>query len=139
MVWRRMWRFLCRIVELETLIGILKYKENSINSNSENNFPSIIRVYFLFLHVKIIMDKKLTLSLNASVVEKAKLYAKDHGVSLSRMIENYLSALTVKEVNEDEIVISPLVNRLIGVIDLKIDDLNDYETDYTDYLMEKYK
>ena len=85
------------------------------------------------------MDKKLTLSLNASVVEKAKLYAKDHGVSLSRMIENYLSALTVKEVNEDEIVISPLVNRLIGVIDLKIDDLNDYETDYTDYLMEKYK
>ena len=85
------------------------------------------------------MDKKLTLSLNASVVEKAKLYAKDHGVSLSRMIENYLSALTVKEVNEDEIVVSPLVNRLIGVIDLKIDDLNDYETDYTDYLMEKYK
>lgn len=85
------------------------------------------------------MDKKLTLSLNAMVVEKAKSYARDHGVSLSRMIENYLAALTIREVSGDEVVVSPLVSRLIGVIDLGDDEKVNYESDYTDYLTEKYK
>ena len=35
------------------------------------------------------MDKKLTLSLNQRVIEKAKKYAKLHSTSLSRMIETY--------------------------------------------------
>ena len=45
------------------------------------------------------MDKKLTLSLDATVVENAKSYAKQKGTSLSRMIENYLSALVNNEDN----------------------------------------
>ncbi|SER21222.1 DUF6364 family protein [Neolewinella agarilytica] len=85
------------------------------------------------------MDKKLTLSLNALVVEKAKSYARDHGVSLSRMIENYLATLTITEGEEGELVISPLVSRLVGVIDLDDDTKIDYKSDYADYLTEKYK
>ncbi|MEL6718975.1 MAG: DUF6364 family protein [Bacteroidota bacterium] len=85
------------------------------------------------------MNKKLTLSLNASVVEKAKSYAKDHGISLSRMIENYLSTLITKETNDEETAISPLVGRLVGVINLEPNDLIDLRSNYTDYLLEKYK
>jgi len=86
------------------------------------------------------MDKKLTLSLNASVVESAKIYAKDHGVSLSRMIENYLSSLiSGTDKRERKPPVSPLVSRLIGVIDLTEAHTDDLDTDYTDYLTEKYR
>jgi predicted HicB family RNase H-like nuclease len=40
------------------------------------------------------MDSKLTLKLNDSVIAKAKQYAKEHNISLSRMIENYLTSIT---------------------------------------------
>ena len=84
------------------------------------------------------MDKKLTLSLNAEVVAKAKLYAKEHEISLSRMIENYLAALTEKATEQDSDAYSPLVNRLIGVIATD-DATTDHEEDYTDYLTKKYE
>jgi hypothetical protein len=82
------------------------------------------------------MDKKLTLSLNAAIIEKAKEYAQSNGVSLSKMIENYLSLLTEVEDSADE-VYSPTVTRLVGSVNLP-DDFN-YKSDYTDYLIEKYK
>ncbi len=37
---------------------------------------------------------KLTLSMDATVVCRAKRYAQQHGVSVSEMVENYLAALT---------------------------------------------
>jgi len=40
------------------------------------------------------MDTKLTLKLDSSIIELAKEYAKGHDISLSKMIENYLQALT---------------------------------------------
>lgn len=79
------------------------------------------------------MNSKLTLKLNISVIEKAKKYAKDNNVSLSRMIENYLQAITERE--HKEIKISPLVESLTGVIQL---DKEDYSKDYTDFLSQKY-
>jgi hypothetical protein len=82
------------------------------------------------------MDKKLTLSLNSTVIEKAKEYAQSNGVSLSRMIENYLSLLTKVE-DSDEEAYSPTVTRLVGSVNLP-DDFN-YKSDYTDYLIEKYR
>ncbi|MEM1121872.1 MAG: DUF6364 family protein, partial [Bacteroidota bacterium] len=36
------------------------------------------------------MDKKLTLSLNESVIENAKIFAKKNKISLSKLIESYL-------------------------------------------------
>jgi hypothetical protein len=82
------------------------------------------------------MDKKLTLSLNSTIIEKAKEYAQSNGVSLSRMIENYLSLLTKVE-DSDEEIYSPTVTRLVGSVNLP-DDFN-YKSDYTDYLIEKYR
>jgi hypothetical protein len=40
------------------------------------------------------MDAKVTLSFNASVVEKAKVYAESRGISLSRLTEILLRRLT---------------------------------------------
>ena len=79
------------------------------------------------------MDSKLTLKLNESVINKAKQYAKAHNISLSRMIENYLTAITRSKAEDDKI--SPLVKSLTGVI--KLED-KDYKKDYTDYLNRKY-
>ena len=83
------------------------------------------------------MDRKLTLSLNSSVIDKAKGYAKSHGTSLSKMIENYLSSV-VNEGDEMENSYTPTVNRLIGIIELPY-NYEDLKLDYTDFLTEKYK
>ena len=79
------------------------------------------------------MDSKLTLKLNESVIKQAKNYAKKNNISLSKMIENYLTALT--ESKKDKKKISPLVKSLTGVIKL---ENKDYKKDYTDFLSKKY-
>lgn len=81
------------------------------------------------------MDKKLTLSLNKSIIENAKRYAKTNNISLSKLIESYLASLTKRTNNEPEI--TPLVKSLSGVIELpsKFDD----KDAHSEYLMEKYK
>ncbi|GAB5553251.1 MAG: hypothetical protein Sapg2KO_28420 [Saprospiraceae bacterium] len=81
------------------------------------------------------MDKKLTLSLDESVIEEAKIYAQNHQISLSRLIESYLSSLI--ENKSEDIKITPLVESLSGLVDIPNDF--DYKNDYTDYLLEKYQ
>ncbi len=83
------------------------------------------------------MDTKLTLRLDDSVIERAKIYARNHKISLSKMIEAYLDSLTKQKDVESKITITPLVESLSGVIDLP-DDF-DYKKDYSDYLDEKYR
>lgn len=79
------------------------------------------------------MDSKLTLKLDNSVIERAKMYAKEQNVSLSKLIENYLDALTVGRGKKAEV--SPLVESLTGVVKLKeVDE----KKDYVDYLSKKY-
>ena len=86
------------------------------------------------------MDKKLTLSLNERVIAKAKDYAKDNNISLSRMIENYLSALVEERTNTNgKESFTPLVNRLIGIVDLPEEQEKNYKEDYANYLSNKYK
>ena len=80
------------------------------------------------------MDTKLTLKLNKSIIVKAKKYASEKNTSLSKMIENYLQALTDKK--EDENKISPLVESITGVIKAPSKDL---KKDYSDFLTNKYK
>jgi len=81
------------------------------------------------------MDTKLTLSLDKSVIEQAKTYAKSNKISLSKLIESYLATLTSKA--KGEIEITPLVKSLSGVINL--DDKINIKEEYADYLLEKYK
>ncbi len=81
------------------------------------------------------MDTKLTIRLNDTVIEKAKIYARSHQISLSKMIESYLDSITKEK--EKGFVITPLVESLSGVIDLPADF--DYKKEYGNYLLEKYK
>ena len=83
------------------------------------------------------MDTKLTLRLNDNVIERAKLYARDHKISLSKMIESYLDSITKQRENEQKMSVTPLVESLSGVIDLPADF--DYKKEYRDHLAEKYK
>ncbi|RLD57374.1 MAG: hypothetical protein DRJ05_09850 [Bacteroidetes bacterium] len=83
------------------------------------------------------METKLTLRLNDSVIERAKIYAKSQRISLSKMIESYLDSLTRDKGNERGIPITPLVESLSGVID--IPPGFDYKKEYTDHIIEKYK
>lgn len=79
------------------------------------------------------MDSKLTLKLKGTVIEKAKKYALENNISLSRLIENYLQAVTSKK--ESNLEISPLVKSLTGVINLKDAD---YKKSYTEFISKKY-
>ncbi|MFC2119405.1 DUF6364 family protein [Bacteroidota bacterium] len=80
------------------------------------------------------MDTKLTLKLDKNIIEKAKIYAKNKNISLSRMIESYLKAITNDELMDNEV--SPLVQSFIGIITIP-DDFN-YKEKYTDHLLDKY-
>lgn len=81
------------------------------------------------------MDAKLTLKLNQEIIEKAKVYASEKKISLSRVIENYLNSLTSEK--EDNFEISPFVKSLSS--ELKIPADYDYKNDRSDYLEKKYK
>ncbi|MEH6515003.1 MAG: DUF6364 family protein [Maribacter arcticus] len=82
------------------------------------------------------MDTKLTLKLNQQIIEKAKEYASDKKLSLSRIVEAYLQSLT-SEKNEADFEISPFVKSIATGISIPTD--LDYKEGYSDYLMEKYK
>ncbi|MCD6544814.1 MAG: hypothetical protein J7K34_09945 [Flavobacteriaceae bacterium] len=82
------------------------------------------------------MDTKLTLKLNQQIIEKAKEYAADKKLSLSRIVEVYLQSLT-SEKNETDFEISPFVKSIATGIDIPT-NLN-HKTEYSNYLMEKYK
>ena len=82
------------------------------------------------------MDTKLTLKLNQKVIEKAKEYASNKKMSLSRLIEAYLQSLTTEN-DISEFEISPFVKSITTGTEIPTD--LDYKKDYSDYLIEKYK
>ena len=79
------------------------------------------------------METKLTLKLKKNVIDRAKKYAKDRDSSLSKLIENYLEAITSQSIVTDKI--SPLVKSISGVIKPP-DDFN-HKDNYHNYLDEK--
>lgn len=81
------------------------------------------------------MNTKLTLTIEQSVIEKAKRYAKDKERSLSSLIENYLRALT-NEDNTGKIELTPIVKSLKGSFTAPKDF--DYKRELSKRLSEKY-
>ena len=59
------------------------------------------------------MHTKLTLTIEQTIIEKAKKYANDKGRSLSDIIENYLKIIT-KEDNIKNVDLTPIVSSLKG-------------------------
>ncbi len=81
------------------------------------------------------MNTKLTLTIEQTVIEKAKKYAKDKERSLSNLIENYLKALT-NENDSNEIELTPIVKSLKGSFTAPKNF--DYKKELTNRLSEKY-
>jgi len=81
------------------------------------------------------MNTKLTLTIDDSIIERAKAYAKDKGRSLSDLIENYLNAVT-REQQKSDIEITPIVKSLKG--SFKAPDGFDYKKELVKGLSEKY-
>ncbi len=81
------------------------------------------------------MITKLTLTIEKSVIEKAKKYAKEKERSLSDIIGDYLKALTENQKDED-IKITPLVKSLKGSFKAPKDF--EYKRELTKSLEAKY-
>lgn len=86
------------------------------------------------------MDTKLTLKLNKEIIEKAKIYASNKKMSLSRIIENYLQLLTSESKDSStrsEIEISPFVKSI--ATGTKIPSNLDYKKEYREHTIKKHK
>lgn len=70
------------------------------------------------------MSSKLTLTVDKSVIERAKSYAKNTGRSLSELIENYLISITIDNVEKE---LSPRLKKIVGVVQLPADFDEDAE------------
>ena len=81
------------------------------------------------------MNVKLTLTIEETVIEKAKKYAKDKERSLSNLIENYLLALTNEEASTQK-ELTPITKSLKGSFTAPKDF--DYKTELTKRLSDKY-
>ena len=62
------------------------------------------------------MTTKLTLTVEKSVIEQAKIYAKNTGRSLSELIESYLE--TIIQENSPKNKMSPRLKSLVGSVKL---------------------
>ena len=80
------------------------------------------------------MDTKLTVKLDEGVIERAKKYASDKKVSLSRLIENYLDSLTREQ--QDDFEISPFVKSISSGKSLPTEV--DHKKEYINFLEKKY-
>lgn len=74
--------------------------------------------------------RKLTLSVDEQVIERARRYSRRHNTSISQLVSNYLAQL---DAGQDEASYSPTVRRLVGILpgDATVDQ-------YRRHLEEKY-
>ena len=74
--------------------------------------------------------RKLTLSIDEDVIRRARQYSKRHGVSISRLVTNYLRGLAESGTRD---ALSPTVRRLRGILpaDVSVDQ-------YRKHLQDKY-
>jgi len=81
------------------------------------------------------MDSKLTLSVDKNLAEKAKLYARSQGRSLSDLVESYFKVITIDN-SDSELHVSPKIKSLKGA--LKVSEDYDYKKELSDALEKKY-
>lgn len=84
--------------------------------------------------------KKLTLRLDADVIERGKKYAREQGTSLSKMVERFLKDVTPVPPPEKEYYISDEVRALMFAKDPTISDGSNaqYTHEYYEYLATKH-
>jgi hypothetical protein len=86
------------------------------------------------------MKTKLTLSLNKSVIEKARKYAKKGDTSISELVENYLKLLVARDEDSSTVAepgsrYSPL-NKIAGIV--KLPKNFNYKKELQKAMVDKY-
>jgi len=81
------------------------------------------------------MNTKLTLTIEQTIIEKAKKYANGERRSLSDIVENYLKAITKEDTNE-RFDLTPIVKSLKGTF--KAPKNINYKKELSKRLMDKY-
>lgn len=76
-----------------------------------------------------IEKRKLTLRLDAELIEKAKIYAEQNNTSISQLVELFFHDLNTQQPRSH----STLVQRLSGILPLQAT-----KDEYRHYVMEKY-
>ena len=85
------------------------------------------------------MKTILTIRLDAEIIERAKKYASDQKISLSKLVETYLDSISKSRTEDsDDILITPLVKSLMGAAGPLPEDY-DYKKEYHEYLDKKYQ
>ena len=83
------------------------------------------------------MSTKLTLTIEKSVIEEAKKYAKSQGRSLSKLIEEYLKSISREDQKIEELQLSPITKSLYGSVKLDNDEI-DYKELLKDEILKKH-
>ena len=85
------------------------------------------------------METRLTITLDETLIDRAKVYATRHKVTLTKLIEDYVEALAQREGEQTEkttLELDPLVESLYGIATLP-SQIDDKEA-YYDHLIKKY-
>ncbi|MBP7738203.1 MAG: hypothetical protein KA369_19665 [Spirochaetes bacterium] len=80
------------------------------------------------------MNTKLTLNIDKNIINKAKTYASNQRISLSKLVEEYLKSLSSG--SKEEFVVAPITKELSGIIKKKTKI--DYKSTVEDYLITKH-
>jgi hypothetical protein len=80
------------------------------------------------------MNTKLTLNIDKNIIHKAKNYASNQRISLSKLVEEYLKSLSSS--SKDDHVVAPITKELSTIIKNKT-KIN-YKNIVEDYLISKH-
>lgn len=84
------------------------------------------------------MQTKLTLSIDKTIIKRAKMYARNRNKSLSRIIEDYLKAISGNEsLDAPSPKIPPVTGSLAGILKGKKEI--DFRSSIADHLEKKHK
>lgn len=80
------------------------------------------------------MQTKLTLSVDQQIIEQAKAYAKRKGISLSKLVQEFLKQKATEA--EEEMEVPEQLKGIYGAFEIPEDF--DYKKEKAKYLLEKY-
>lgn len=86
------------------------------------------------------METKLTLRMDEEIIQAAKNYAQQQGVSLSKLVADYLKIISVKAHSAKSRAAfepTPILSEITGIL-RTTSRRKDLRNEYHDYLEEKY-
>jgi hypothetical protein len=83
------------------------------------------------------METKLTLRMDQKIINAAKVYAEKQGISLSKLVADYLQMISSKRASTSTFKSTPILSEITGVLQ-KTSGKRDSRQAYHKYLERKY-